>query len=161
MRIKLITAKEILHTLAANFTYEKNNGSYPVVRIYPVLAKPTITIVAYGGMAGEVNAMLNNIFIETDQKPELIVLSLISHLPLDIIGASVAVTGRLLVVEEGSAVGGIGSELIASLTEKLTTHFTAKRVAAWPVPIPSVKSLENAVLPGENRIIEEIKNTFN
>jgi len=111
-------------------------------------------------MAGEVNAMLNTIFVETDHKPELIVPSIISHLPLDIIGASVEATGRLLVVEEGSAVGGIGSELIASLTERLKIHFQAKRVAAWPVPVPSVKSLENAVLPGEKRIIEEIKNSF-
>ena len=152
--------KKILHSKAVNFTYEKNNNDYPVVRIYPAIAQPTITIVAYGGMAGEVNTMLNNIFIETDHKPELIVPSMISHLPLDIIGASVQVTGRLLVVEEGSAVGGIGSELIASLTEKLDVPFKAKRVAAWPVPVPSVKSLENMVLPGEHRIIEEIKNCF-
>ncbi len=152
--------KKILHTKAVNFIYERNNDNYPVVRVYPALAKPTITIVAYGGMAGEVNTMLNNIFIETDHKPELIVPSMISHLPLDIIGASIEVTGRLLVVEEGSATGGIGSELIASLTEKTSIHFKAKRVAAWPVPIPSVKSLENTVLPGENRIIEEIKNSL-
>ena len=79
---------------------------------------------------------------------------------MHIIGGSVERTGRLLVIEEGSAYGGIGSELISSLAEKMDTHFKAKRISAYPVPIPSVKSLEDIILPGENRIIEEIKNSF-
>lgn len=152
--------KKILNHPAINFIYERNNDLYPVVRIYPARARSTITIVAYGGMAGLVNSLLNKIFVETEQKPELIVPSLISQLPLNIIGASVERTGQLLVVEEGSAYAGIGSELISSLTEKLTTYFKAKRVSAYPVPIPSVSSLENIILPGENRIIEEIKSSF-
>lgn len=152
--------KKILHHQAVNFVYERNSDIYPVVRIYPVLANATLTIVAYGGMAGLVNSILNKIFIETEQKPELIVPSIISRLPLDIIGESVERTSQLLVVEEGSSYGGIGSELISSLTEKLNIYFKVKRVSAHPVPIPSVKSLEDIILPDENRIIEEIKNSF-
>ncbi|MEO8416161.1 MAG: thiamine pyrophosphate-dependent enzyme [Ginsengibacter sp.] len=152
--------KKILNSMAVNFTYQRNGDAYPVVKVQPVKASPTLTIFAYGGMADLVNAMLNTIFTETGQKPELIVPSLISRLPLDIIGESVKRTGRLLVVEEGSAYGGIGGELIGSLTEKFNMPFKAKRIAAFPVPIPSVKSLENIILPGEKRIIEEIIKSF-
>jgi hypothetical protein len=36
----------------------------------------------------------------------------------------------------------------------------AKRIAAHPVPIPSVKTLENIVLPDKVRILQEIKTSF-
>ncbi|HEY4335046.1 MAG TPA: hypothetical protein VGM89_04090, partial [Puia sp.] len=65
----------------------------------------------------------------------------------------------LLVVEEGSGFAGIGSELIAAVLETGAV-FTARRVAAHPVPIPSVRSLENFVLPDRNRILAEIKTHF-
>jgi 2-oxoisovalerate dehydrogenase E1 component len=152
--------KKILNHTAENFVYEKNSDQYPVVRVRPERSFATLTIVAYGGMADLVNGMLNEIFMETGHKPELIVPSMISQLPIEIIGKSVLTTGRLLVVEEGSAFGGIGSELISALSEKLDVNFKSKRVAAFPVPVPSVKSLENIILPGRDRIMEEIKNSF-
>ncbi|MBL0358817.1 MAG: pyruvate dehydrogenase [Chitinophagaceae bacterium] len=109
--------KKILHYLAPNFVYEINEDVYPVVQVRPAVSVPDITIVAYGGMADLVNSLLGNIFLETDLKPELIIPSLISALPADIVAKSAARTGRLVVIEEGSAYGGIGAELIAQVTE--------------------------------------------
>ena len=152
--------KKILHHQAANFVYEINDASYPVVKIKPVVSLPSLTIVAYGGMADIVNNMLSDIFLETDFKPELIVPSLISQLPVDIIMQSVTITGRLLVIEEGSAFAGIGAELIAQVTEQLDIKITVKRISAHAVPIPSVKTLEHIVLPEKERIIQEIKAHF-
>ena len=152
--------KKILNQPAVNFIYESTIENYPVVRISPVLSPPTITIVAYGGMAGFINSILNDIFSETEQKPEVIVPSLISQLPLHTIAASVKKTGHLLVVEEGSVYGGIGSELVSSLMELPGIQFKSKRVGAFPVPIPSAKSLEESVLPDKKRIIEAIKAIF-
>jgi 2-oxoisovalerate dehydrogenase E1 component len=152
--------KRILTNQLSNFVYERNQDAYPVVRVRPAVSEPTLTIVAYGGMADEILGMLEIIFLETDHKPELIVPSLISQLPVDIIAQSVAVTGNLVVIEEGSGYAGIGSELVASLVEKLNSGFKVKRIAAHPVPIPAVKSLEHEVLPGKQRIIEEIKRNF-
>jgi pyruvate/2-oxoglutarate/acetoin dehydrogenase E1 component len=73
---------------------------------------------------------------------------------------SVARTGRLLVIEEGSAYAGIGAELITQVTDRVDFKITAKRIASYPVPIPSVKSLEHTVLPDKERIIHEIKMHF-
>jgi 2-oxoisovalerate dehydrogenase E1 component len=152
--------KKILHHTSPNFLYEINDAIFPVVRIKPVVSTATITIVAYGGMADLVNNMLNAIFLETDLKPELIVPSLISQLPINIILQSVKITGRLLIIEEGSAYAGIGAELLAQVTEQSDSKIKAKRIAALPVPIPSVKSLEQIVLPEKERIIREIKAYF-
>ena len=152
--------KKILHYQAANFVYEINEDEYPVVQVRPAVSVPDITIVAYGGMADVVNGLLTNIFLETDLKPELIVPSLISSLPINIIIMSVERTGRLLVIEEGSAYAGVGAELIAQVTEKTEEKIKTARIAAHPVPIPSVKSLEHTVLPDKERIIAEIKLRF-
>jgi 2-oxoisovalerate dehydrogenase E1 component len=152
--------KKILHQKNKNFVYEQNEDDYPVIRVRPAVSVPTLTIVAYGGMADVVNDFLEDIFLATDLKPELIVPSLISQLPTTIVAASVNRTGRLVVIEEGSAYAGVGSELIAQLAELTDAGFRSKRIAAHPVPIPSAKSLENGVLPDKERIIKEIKASF-
>jgi len=152
--------KKILHQKNKNFVYEQNGDDYPVVRVRPAVSVPTLTIVAYGGMADVVNGFLEDIFLATDLKPELIIPSLVSQLPITIVAASVKRTGRLVVIEEGSAYAGVGSELIAQLAELTDAGFRSKRIAAHPVPIPSAKSLENGVLPDKERIIKEIKASF-
>lgn len=152
--------KKIAQQQLKNFVYEHNEDPFPVVRIRPSVSAPTLTIVAYGGMADMVAAMLEQVFTEADHKPELIVPSLISHLPVDLVAASASRTGNLLVVEEGSGFAGIGSELIAAVTEIVPHKIHTRRVTALPVPIPSVKSLENIVLPDRSRILDEIKASF-
>jgi len=152
--------KKILQHPAKNFVYERNADAFPVVRIRPAVSTPTLTIVAYGGMAEIVAAILEDVFVQTDFKPELIIPSLISHLPIDIVVQSASRSGRLLVIEEGTPYAGIGSELIAAVLEKSNEYIKVKRIAAYPVPIPSVKSLEHIVLPEKKRIIEEIKASF-
>ncbi|HEY4334353.1 MAG TPA: thiamine pyrophosphate-dependent enzyme, partial [Puia sp.] len=81
--------KKIAQMALPGFVAERNTDSYPVVRIRPGVSVPTLTIVAYGGMAEQVAGMLEAIFLETDHKPELIVPSLVSHLPVDLVAGSV------------------------------------------------------------------------
>ncbi|HXD78259.1 MAG TPA: thiamine pyrophosphate-dependent enzyme [Puia sp.] len=152
--------KKIAQQRIRNYVAERNEDAFPTVRFRPAASAPTLTIVSYGGMADLVAGMLEQIFLETDLLPELVVPSCISRLPVDIVAASVARTGRLLVVEEGSAFAGVGGELIASVVELTGLPVVARRVAAHPVPIPSVKSLENIVLPDKARILQEIKSSF-
>jgi 2-oxoisovalerate dehydrogenase E1 component len=153
--------KKILPSKAQNFIFERNSESFPVIRVKPLVSAPELTIVTYGGMADVVVNMLEDIFLETDLKPELIVLTKVSPLDRSAILQSVEKTKKLLIVEEGSAEGGIGSEVIASVVESMNEKIKAKRIAGMAVPIPSVKSLENIVLPDKTRIIKEIIAHFN
>jgi pyruvate/2-oxoglutarate/acetoin dehydrogenase E1 component len=152
--------KKIAQHIPANFIAEYNAETFPVVRIRPAVSVPTLTIAAYGGMADLVAGMLGDIFPETELLPELIVPTCISRLPLDLVAASVSRSGRLVVIEEGSAFAGVGGELIAAVVERTGQKIRAKRIAAYPVPIPSVKTLENIVLPDRVRILQEIKISF-
>jgi len=152
---KKIAAKRLM-----NFIMERNNEDYPVVRIKPNRAKPNATIVTYGGMADTVIDSVTPLFLELEIMPEIIVLSKIHPIEYSCILESVAKTKKLYVVEEGTAHFGIGSEIIASVLERSTQPFTAKRIAAQPVPIPAVKSLESRVLPGVDKIVSFIKESL-
>jgi len=153
---KLDYGKRVGPPEIANYKVLKNDDPFPVVKASPVSSLPTITIVTYGGCADWVLKGVNEIFYETDELPEVIVLSKINPINIAEILESVCVTKRLIVVEEGSSVGGIGSEIVGEVLEKVDFRLITKRVGALPVPIPSVKSLENRVLPSLERVIASI-----
>ncbi len=157
---KVDYGKKINKIKIKNYKYQKSSHKYPIVKITPVISEPTATIVTYGGTSNTVINSIENIFLETELKPEILILSKINPIDYDIILESVNKTERLYVVEEGSKVGGIGSEIISEVAEKIDKNITCKRISAIPVPIPSVKSLENKVLPTSETIVIEIKNTL-
>lgn len=144
-----------------NYKYLQSNQPYPVVKISPVISNPSITLVTYGGISNIVIDCIERIFQETELKPEVIILSQISPLQINPILESVIITRTLFVIEEGSTVGGIGSEIIATITEQIHEPILAARIGALPVPIPSVKSLEDQVLPNADRIIQTIRQYTN
>jgi 2-oxoisovalerate dehydrogenase E1 component len=141
----------------ANYIITKNKETYPVVKATPIKAKPTMTIVTYGSNGNWIIENLEKIFIETDEVIELILLTKINPINYTAIINSVEKTNNLVVVEEGSKYFGIGSEIIAGVMEKCNLPITAKRIGAIDVPIPSVKSLEDIVLPSVQTIIDSLK----
>ncbi len=80
--------------------------------------------------------------------------------PLDIatVLASVQKTNRIVVVEEGPLTGGWAGEVLASVTEQALGHLDdAWRIATPDTPIPYSPPLEDAFLPGPERIAAEIR----
>jgi 2-oxoisovalerate dehydrogenase E1 component len=140
-----------------NYAILLNSNPYPVVKICPLVSKPTLTIVTYGGMVTEVIESISDLFFVYDIKTEVLVLSKINPIEYDEILNSISVTKRLVVVEEGSSVAGIASEIISSIAEKVTFKVEYLKIGALPVPIPSVKSLESQVIPNKSTIIKAIK----
>ncbi len=157
---KIDYGKKINKNKIANYKYLKSSHKYPIIKALPVVSEPTATIVTYGGMANVVLNSVKNIFKETELKPEILILSKINPIDYLPIIASVNKTGRLYVVEEGSTTGGIGSEIIAKISEVVERKIICRRIGAMPVPIPAVKSLETEVLPSEKLILSEIKKTI-
>ena len=78
--------------------------------------------------------------------------------PLDdqTILASVAKTGRLLIVEEDNLTGGWGAEVAARVVELGFDLLDApiKRLASYDVPMPFAPVFENFVVPSVERIVE-------
>jgi pyruvate/2-oxoglutarate/acetoin dehydrogenase E1 component len=71
---------------------------------------------------------------------------------------SVRKTNRLVVVEEGPITGGWAGEVVASVTEQALGHLDdVWRIATPDTPIPYSPPLEDAFLPGPERIATEIR----
>jgi len=89
------------------------------------------------------------------------VIDLVTLYPMDAetILKSIAGTGRLVTVEEGSATGGIGAEVIARVVlagfDLLTT--APVRIAAPECPIPYASNLENAMLLNPELVAEKVE----
>jgi pyruvate/2-oxoglutarate/acetoin dehydrogenase E1 component len=87
---------------------------------------------------------------------ELEVIDLRSLVPLDrgTVLSSVAKTGRLLIVDEDYQSFGMSGEIVATVaeTDPGLLRMPARRVAVPDVPIPYARPLEQAVLPGPERI---------
>ncbi|WP_420326213.1 alpha-ketoacid dehydrogenase subunit beta [Mameliella sp.] len=85
------------------------------------------------------------------------VVDLVSLVPLDreTIRASVAKTGRLIVVDEDYMSYGVSGEIIASVTEHDISVLKAapKRVAFPDVPIPFARVMEQHCLPNPDKIV--------
>ena len=71
---------------------------------------------------------------------------------------SVRKTGRIAIVEEGPITGGWAGEVLASVTEQALGYLDdAWRIATPNTPIPYSPPLEDAFLPGRERITDEIR----
>jgi len=89
---------------------------------------------------------------------EVVDLRTIRPLDADTVLASVRKTNRIVVVEEGPQTGGWAGEVLATVTEEALGHLDdAWRIATPNTPIPYSPPLEDAFLPGPERIATEIR----
>ena len=89
---------------------------------------------------------------------EVIDLRTLRPFDADTVRASVEKTNRIAVVEEGPQTGGWAGEVLATVTEQALGHLDdAWRMATPDTPIPYSPPLEDAFLPGADRIAAEIR----
>ncbi len=88
---------------------------------------------------------------------EVVDLRTLRPFDLETVLASVAKTNRVAVVEEGPLTGGWAGEVLARVTEEgLGDLDDAWRIATADSPIPYSPPLEDAFLPGAERIAAEV-----
>jgi pyruvate dehydrogenase E1 component beta subunit len=93
---------------------------------------------------------------------EVIDLRTVRPLDTATIAASVRKTNRLVTVEEGWPVAGIGSEIAALAMEQFFDHLDAPvlRVTGKDVPLPYAANLEKLALPSTGDVIAAVKSLF-
>jgi acetoin:2,6-dichlorophenolindophenol oxidoreductase subunit beta len=83
--------------------------------------------------------------------------------PLDeeAILASVAKTGRLVVVQEAPRRAGFAAEIVATVCESASDHLRApvRRVAGKDIPLPMAPNLERQVLPQVEWVVDAVRET--
>ena len=113
-----------------------------------------VTIISYG-------RQVNDSLSAADQLEasgvgaEVVDLRTLVPLDIDTVCASVAKTGRAVVVHEAVLRGGFGAELSAQVTERVFDELVApvRRVAAPNTPVPYARELEAAFVPKVEDIV--------
>ncbi len=116
------------------------------------------TVVTYGEMVLLAGEACDYLAGEYEKTFDLFDLRALAPLKLDAIKASLARTGRLVVIHEGRRTHGFGAELVARLTEEHFSSLKAAplRIAALDMPVPFAPELEEAYRPSKDKIVDAI-----
>ncbi len=114
---------------------------------------PILTLAAYGYMAHLALEAQDRLAYEHEIFSDLLVFTQLSPLPQAPLLESLAQTGALLTVEEGSRTAGWGAEVLAQALESRIPLKRARRIAARNLPVPAAQSLEAVVLPQVDDIL--------
>jgi 2-oxoisovalerate dehydrogenase E1 component len=116
------------------------------------------TWITYGEMVHLADETCAYFAEEYETTFDLFDLRALAPLPLDAIRASLARTGRLIVLHEGRRTHGFGAELVARLTEENFAALKAAplRIASLDLPVPFAPELEHAYRPTKEKIVDAI-----
>jgi len=151
---KLLYRERADATLPPTYEHMESAGAFPTT-VLRSSAEAEVTVVAFGRMsvlAEQVAAEL------VDEEIGLELLFPLSVSPFDArpLHESVTRTGKLVVVEEGTAHFDLASEIVARAVEgyRGAGRLRVRRISAQPRPIPSALPLELAVLPSAESLRE-------
>ena len=141
--------------------YEKGDveldaGGLPMGSARVVRTGTDVTLVTYGGLV-KVALSAAATAAQDGVAVEVIDLRSLSPIDFDTVSASVRRTGRLVVTHEAALSGGLGAELVATITERCfdVLEHAPVRVTGFDVPYPPAK-LEKHHLPDVERILDGI-----
>jgi len=117
-----------------------------------------VTIVTYSRMRHHVLQALKPL-LQEGYDPEVIDLITLKPLDLETVGASIAKTHRLIIVEECMRTGGIGAELIASINDRFFDELDAPvlRLSSQDIPTPYNGRLERLTIVQPEQIVEAVQ----
>jgi pyruvate/2-oxoglutarate/acetoin dehydrogenase E1 component len=133
---------------------------------YPALSfsgngfdEASATLVTYGGMVPIVLDAATELILEHEIFCEIVALSQLLPVELEPVLESVARTGALVTVEEGTLTGGFGAEIAARVQEASWDELRRPvlRVAARDSIIPAARPLEEAMLPAIADVVEAVR----
>lgn len=116
-----------------------------------------VTVFAWGAMVPIAEQAANEMK-EQGISCDVIDLRTLYPLDKDIIAKSVQKTGRVVIVHEAHATGGVGSEITSVINDTSFLYLKApiERVTGFDVPVP-LFAIENDYLPTTDRVKEAIK----
>jgi pyruvate dehydrogenase E1 component beta subunit len=130
-----------------------NGHRVPLGKARVAVAGSDVTIVSYSRVLNECLAAVKPLQ-EAGVSAEVIDLRSIQPWDKETVCASVAKTGRLLVVHEAVTPFGVGAEIAAVVTEELFAQLKAPvaRLGAPFAPVPFTKPLEAAFVPNAEKV---------
>jgi len=153
---KLLYTRPLLETGKGeliDFEVRTSADPYPNFVVSIPGSRPQLTLATYGYNFELARAAALNLLIEHEIFAEIILFSQLSPFQMDSLEESLQRSHRLLTVEEGTRSLGWGAELAARAAEAVE-GLRVRRVAALDLPIANAKSLEDAILPSVQDIVQ-------
>jgi pyruvate dehydrogenase E1 component beta subunit len=118
-----------------------------------------VTVVAWSAMVG-VATEAAAAAVEEGISVEVIDLRTLVPLDAEALAASVARTGRAVVLEEAPQTAGFGAEVVATIQEEafLSLEAPIRRVSGYDTPIP-MPQMEDDYIPDARRALAAIRET--
>ena len=137
----------------------EGDGRYPALTFSGNdFARAEATLVTYGGMLPLTLEAATRLVLEQEVFTEVVALGRLLPLDLDPVLESVARTGSLVTVEEGTLTGGVGAEIAARVQAEAWSDLErpVARVAARDGIVPSARTLEDEALPNVDDIVAAV-----
>jgi 2-oxoisovalerate dehydrogenase E1 component beta subunit len=136
---------------------DDNGTPLPLDRCFVLREGTDITLVTWGATTKEVLAAADTLAAE-GVSAEVIDVATLKPLDSDGLLASVAKTGRCVIVHEAPLTCGVGAEIAARIAERGLVSLLApiERVAGWDTVMPLYR-LEQQYLPSEARILAAVR----
>jgi pyruvate dehydrogenase E1 component beta subunit len=139
---------------------EDNGDALPLDACFTLREGSDVTLVSWGAMLQEVLRSADQL-AEEGVSAEVIDVATLKPLDLDTILASVAKTGRCVIVHEAPRTCGLGAEIAAAVAERGLYSLLApiERVTGYDVVVPLFR-LETQYMPSVARIVSAVKKTL-
>ena len=139
---------------------DDNGEGIPLDTCFVVREGSEITLVSWGATMYETLRVADQLIAE-GISVEVIDVATLKPLDMDTILASVAKTGRCIIIHEAARTGGFGAEIAANLAEQglLTLLAPVVRVTGYDTVVPLAK-LEYQWMPSQARILNAVRKTL-
>ncbi|MEG3933119.1 MULTISPECIES: alpha-ketoacid dehydrogenase subunit beta [unclassified Microcoleus] len=148
------------HVLLYNLKENLPETEYlvPLDKAEIVRSGKDVTIVTYSRMRHHVMQAVPAL-VKEGYDPEVIDLISLKPLDMETIGASLRKTHKVIIVEECMKTGGIGAELIASISDRFFDELDAPvlRLSSQDIPTPYNGNLERLTIVQPNQIVEAVQ----
>ena len=148
------------HVLLYNLKENLPETEYlvPLDKAEIVRSGKDVTIVTYSRMRHHVMQAVPAL-VKEGYDPEVIDLISLKPLDMETIGASIRETHKVIIVEECMKTGGIGAELIASISDRFFDELDAPvlRLSSQDIPTPYNGNLERLTIVQPTQIVEAVQ----
>ncbi|MEG4200225.1 alpha-ketoacid dehydrogenase subunit beta [Microcoleus sp. Pol12A5] len=148
------------HVLLYNLKENLPETEYlvPLDKAEIVRSGKDVTILTYSRMRHHVLQAVPALLKE-GYDPEVIDLISLKPLDMETIGASIRKTHKVIIVEECMKTGGIGAELIASISDRFFDELDAPvlRLSSQDIPTPYNGNLERLTIVQPTQIVEAVQ----
>lgn len=148
------------HVLLYNLKENLPETEYlvPLDKAEIVRSGKDVTILTYSRMRHHVLQALPALLKE-GYDPEVIDLISLKPLDMETIGESIRKTHKVIIVEECMKTGGIGAELIASISDRFFDELDAPvlRLSSQDIPTPYNGNLERLTIVQPTQIVEAVQ----